>query len=87
VPAVGLPLLAALNALSATIQPRAHAAVPPAFSQVGRAHARETPGAGRAAVQTRERRPAREREMGGGSNARTRRRTTTTTPPMSERIE
>jgi hypothetical protein len=34
VPAVGIGCLATANAVSATIQPRAHAAVPPAFSQV-----------------------------------------------------
>ena len=33
-PAVGLPVLAALNLASTTIQPKAHAAVPPAVSQI-----------------------------------------------------
>ena len=34
VPAVGIAALAVANAVSATVQPKAHAAVPPAFSQV-----------------------------------------------------
>ncbi|KAH8097871.1 hypothetical protein JL720_789 [Aureococcus anophagefferens] len=34
VPAIGLPVLACLNLASTTIQPKAHAAVPPAVSQI-----------------------------------------------------